>query len=110
MTSQSAEPNRWPWRRIAAAIIVLGPCLFGFGGKFWELVQIVRGDVEGVFALTPIANYLLASFGFLLLCLWGASQGVFHDLEAPKYVMLEREKLLNELQGSSIRDGRSNNA
>jgi hypothetical protein len=97
MTTQPPEHDRWPWRRMAAALIVLGPCLFGFGGKFWELVQIVRGDVEGIFALTPIANYLLASFGFLLLCLWGASQGVFHDLEAPKYVMLEREKLLNEL-------------
>jgi nitrogen fixation-related uncharacterized protein len=38
---------------------------------------------------------LLASFGFLLLFGWAAANGMFHDIEGPKYTMLVNENLLD---------------
>ncbi len=71
------------------------PCLWGFGSKFRELVILCQGDAEGAFAIAPIMNYLLASTGFLLLLGWGAMNGMFRDIELPKYTMLENEQLLD---------------
>jgi hypothetical protein len=82
------------------ALAVLVPSLLGFGTKFLEFIALYRGDVEGAFAISPILNYLLASFGFLLLFGWAAMSGMFHDIEAPKYTMLENEALLDESQHS----------
>ncbi len=85
------------------ALAVLVPSLLGFGTKFLEFIALYRGDVEGAFAISPILNYLLASFGFLLLFGWAAMSGMFHDIEAPKYTMLENEALLDELQLEPVR-------
>ena len=51
--------------------------------------MIFRGDVDGVFAITPIVNYLLASLGFFFLFCWAIRHGMFRDIERPKYTMLE---------------------
>ena len=56
------------------AVAILVPSLWGFGDKFREFVLLARGDVDGVFAVTPVINYLLASFGFLLLVWLGGGQ------------------------------------
>ncbi len=80
---------------VLATLIIVG-CLLGFAEKFIQLVKIVWGDPDGVFALTPIMNYLLASFGFLFLFGWAAANGMFRDIEGPKYTMLEREQQLDE--------------
>ena len=95
--SNPSKPWR-PWVRGLIAVAFLGPCLWGFGTKFFELVQVCRGDPEGAFAITPILNYLLASAGFLLLLGWGALNGMFHDIEAPKYTMLRNEQMLDEIE------------
>lgn len=84
------------WVMLAMALAVLVPCLLGFGTKFLEFIALYRGDAEGAFAISPILNYLLASFGFLLLFGWAALGGMFHDIEAPKYTMLENEAVLDE--------------
>jgi hypothetical protein len=60
-----------------------------------QFVLVARGEPEGVFALTPIINYLLASFGFLCLLGWAASNGMFTDIELPKRTMLENELRLD---------------
>ena len=52
--------------------------------------------MEGAFAIAPIVNYLLASAGFLFVLLWATANGMFHDIEAPKYRMLEREEELDK--------------
>ena len=80
---------------IVLALLILIPSMLGFIVKFIELVAVLNGEPDGVFALTPILNYLLASLGFFCLLLWAASRGMFHDVEAPKREMLEREDLLN---------------
>jgi len=88
-------------RRIWAAVAVvffLGPAMFGFGTKFYELVRVLQGDSSGAFAITPIVNYLLAGVGFVLLFAWAASNGMFRDLETPKYQMLENELHLDRTE------------
>ncbi len=95
----SIDSARWRNRiTLALAVAILVPSLWGFGSKFIEFVAIYRGEVDGAFAIAPILNYLLASFGFLLLFCWAALNGMFHDIEAPKQSMLENEARLDQSQ------------
>ncbi|MCE9552307.1 MAG: hypothetical protein K8T91_02890 [Planctomycetes bacterium] len=80
---------------ILMAVLILVPSLLGFGTKFVEFIRLVRGDVDGTFAITPVVNYLLASSGFLCLFIWAALGGMFHDIERPKRTMLQNEDRLN---------------
>lgn len=87
-------------------VVILGFCMFGFGSKFIELVVMVRdydsdAAVEGVFAVAPLSNYLLASAGFLCLLGWAATQGMFHDIEHPKQAMLDQERKLDAISDDS---------
>jgi hypothetical protein len=81
---------------IGFALVILVPSLIGFANKFREFILLYRGDVDGVFAITPILNYLLASLGFFCLFFWAIYQGMFRDIEAPKFTMLENERKLDE--------------
>ena len=87
---------------IILALVILIPSLLGFANKFREFIQIYRGEVDGVFAITPIVNYLLASLGFFCLFCWGIAHGMFHDIERPKYTMLETERKLDEEEGEDL--------
>jgi len=78
------------------AIAILIPSLWGFGSKFMEFLAIYRGEVDGAFAITPIVNYLLAGLGFLLLFAWAVINGMFHNIEKPKYTLLENEERLDQ--------------
>ena len=77
------------------AILILVPSLWGFGSKFIEFIAIFRGEADGAFAIAPILTYLLASMGFLLLFLWATANGMLHDVERPKYRLLETEEQLD---------------
>jgi hypothetical protein len=81
---------------IAFALVILVPSLLGFANKFREFILLYRGDVDGVFAITPIMNYLLASLGFFCLFFWAIYHGMFRDLEGPKFTMLDNERKLDE--------------
>ncbi len=90
------------------AAFVLVPSLYGFSGKFAEFISIFRGDVDGVFAISPIVNYLLASLGFFCLFAWATLHGMFSDIERPKEKFLETEALLDaRLAAASLRDENS---
>jgi hypothetical protein len=80
---------------IIFAVVILIPSLYGFANKFREFILLYRGDVDGVFAITPIVNYLLASLGFFCLFWWAVAHGMFRDIERPKYTMLETERKLD---------------
>jgi hypothetical protein len=80
---------------VVLALMILIPSMLGFIAKFIELFAVLSGEPDGVFALTPILNYLLASLGFFCLLLWAAGRGMFHDVELPKRAMLEREDILD---------------
>lgn len=79
---------------IVFGILILIPSMLGFVMKFGELMTLTQGAEDGGFAITPVINYLLASVGFFLL-LWAALNGMFRDLERPKYLMLENERELD---------------
>lgn len=97
-------PSRFALSRIGQArlktlifaMLVLIPSGFGFGRKFNELLLLTRGEVDGAFAITPVANYLLTSVGFFFLFCWASMNGMFGDIEKPKRIMLEVERLLDE--------------
>jgi hypothetical protein len=91
--------SRTPWITWVFAVPVLGFSLLGFGNKFFEFIQTFRDNPDGVFAITPIMNYLLASAGFFCLMIWAGMQGMFKDIEQPKLTMLEIEEELNRLEG-----------
>jgi hypothetical protein len=80
---------------VLAIVFFLGPAMFGFGTKFYELIRVFEGDASGAFAVTPIVNYLLAGCGFVLLFAWAARNGMFRDIERPKFEMLENERRLD---------------
>ncbi|MBI1310293.1 hypothetical protein GC176_03220 [bacterium] len=84
------------------AVLILIPSLYGFGSKLLEFIALVRGDVDGVFAISPVANYLLASAGFFCLLLWATLNGMFHDIEAPKYDMLDQEEKLDQEERQAV--------
>jgi hypothetical protein len=83
-------------RTIILAVIVLVPCFLGFGTKFLEFLATYQGNSEGIFVLLPIINYLMATGGFCLLLVWATMQGMFRDVERPKFAMLEQESMLDE--------------
>ncbi len=80
------------------AVVILVPSLWGFGTKFIEFIALFRSSSDGVFAISPIMNYLLAGLGFFCLLCWGMAQGMFTDVERPKYTMLQTEQRLDEAQ------------
>ena len=81
---------------LALALLILIPSLWGFVGKFRELLLLVRGEADGAFAISPVVNYLLASLGFFCLLCWATLGGMFRDIERPKETMLEIERRLDE--------------
>ena len=82
------------------ALAILIPSMYGFVGKFIELVHVYRGEPGGAFAVAPIVNYLLASLGFFCMLLWATANGMFRDVERPKHAMLEHEELLDKTNGA----------
>lgn len=90
--------RRLSWTTGILAIMALVPSLYGFGTKFLEFIALTRGDIEGVFALSPVCNYLLASLGFMCLMVWAALNGMFHDIERPKRTMLKNEDWLDRTE------------
>ena len=101
--TESARSRRMVfYTTVILGFLILIPSLLGFGLKFLELFHVVTGDGQGLFALTPIVNYLCASLGFASLLLWAAFRGMFHDVERPKITMLETEAKLDEFEESSL--------
>jgi hypothetical protein len=80
---------------ILLATLILVPSMLGFVNKFVEFFNVSQESGAGLFAIAPMLNYILASLGFLCLLMWAAFNGMFHDIERPKLVMLEKENLLD---------------
>ncbi|QDT32890.1 hypothetical protein [Thalassoglobus polymorphus] len=96
-TPDSSSPPRNKGSRgvmiatVIMGIVILLPSMVGFVNKLMEFRNVAQGDADGVFALTPLANYTLASLGFFCLLIWATAHGMFHNIEGPKYTMLDRE-------------------
>lgn len=92
--------RRQVWLTVIFAVCLLAPSLYGFAGKFIEFIHIFRDNTDGVFAITPITNYLFASLGFFCLMCWALSQGMFADIERPKQQLLETEARLDAAEAA----------
>lgn len=90
------------WITLLFGLGVLIPAVRGFGQKFYELCMLID-DADGAFAVMPVVNYLLASIGFLLLLGWAILNGMFRDIEKPKYTMLQTEQMLDECEAHNQR-------
>jgi hypothetical protein len=95
MNAVPASQRPRPRTTVILAIVILVPALIGFATKFREFLLLV-GDQEGGFTVMPVLNYLLVSFGFLLLFGWAMLHGMFSDIEKPKFTMMENEKHLDD--------------
>ena len=80
---------------IIMGIIILLPSLVGFVNKLMEFGNVVSSETDGVFAMTPLANYTFATLGFFCLLIWTTAQGMFHNIERPKETMMSRESELD---------------
>lgn len=86
------------WTTVIFALLILIPCFVAFSNKLREFIMLYRGQVDGVFAISPIVNYLLASLGFFFLFWWGICNGMFSRMEEPKRDFLEQEWKLDAAQ------------
>ncbi len=100
-------PRRMAWHgwiTLVLAAVILVPSCLGFGAKLLEFVFTFRTDPDGAFAITPILNYLLSSLGFMLLLIWATWNGMFRDVEGPKFDLLRREAQLDRPPGHNASD------
>ena len=97
-TQPSPRVPLWTWI-VGAAVLI--PTILGFANKFLDLIIIAQGDEEGVFALTPMINYLLATAGFFCMLMYAVAQGAFHDINAPSHAMFENELELDRQASNS---------
>jgi hypothetical protein len=103
---QAPTPARKParlgsssfWTTALFAALILIPCFVAFSNKLREFILLYRHQVDGVFAISPIVNYLLASLGFFFLFWWGICNGMFSQMEEPKRSFLEQERKLDAAQ------------
>lgn len=86
------------WTTVIFALLILIPCFVAFSNKLREFILLYSGQVDGVFAISPIVNYLLASLGFFFLFWWGICNGMFARMEEPKRDFLVQEWQLDQAQ------------
>lgn len=87
------------------AVLILGPAGYGFVEKLILFIQAVRRDLIGGFTIVPVVIYLIVTAGMASLLVWAIKQGMFRNIEQPKYDMLEREAELDRLEGRPWSDG-----
>jgi hypothetical protein len=85
-------------------LIFFVPAGIGFADKLYMFFQSVGAEAEdrfaeGRFAVIPLMNYLLVFGGMLCLLIWAMAHGMFKDVEAPKYSMLEAEERMDGVEG-----------
>ena len=79
--------RRWILGFFIMAVTVAG-CMFTY--KLFAFLKTIKRDELAGFAFDPIVIYALVALGFLCLLGWAFMSGQFHDIERPKYEMLER--------------------
>ena len=97
------KPKSTPAQRItliAFVVVFLLPAGVGFGIKLYEFITVANGATsEGTFMLVPVLNYFIVFMGMLCMLAWAATNGMFRDIEKPKFDMLRREQELDERDG-----------
>jgi hypothetical protein len=79
---------RWVTGAMFAVVLAGG---LGFVYKIVQFTKKTQG-FEGAAFIVPVLVYLTMALGFAFLLAWAICRGMFHNLEGPKYRMLEREE------------------
>jgi hypothetical protein len=90
--------------KITLIVFLVGfllPSGIGFAEKLYLFYRTIRHSDEGSFAIVPVLNYLIVFAGMACLLVWAIANGMFADIEGPKYTMLENERRLDEQSGAS---------
>lgn len=92
------------WFLLIFAAIFFVPAGIGFADKLVAFFRVTFVHAEGRFedgrfAIIPLMNYLLVFGGMFCLLLWAIANGMFKDVEAPKYTMLDSERELDASEG-----------
>ena len=97
----------WVW----VGVVILGLLAAG-GGFVFKLAEFIKvaqtGEAEG-FAVVPVVTYFCVTAGFVCLFIWNYLRGGFHDVERPKYDMLQRHEEIDrhDLGAGAFPEGRS---
>lgn len=100
MMSQTTSKPSWlkrHWVVLVLGIVILVPTGSGFSVKFYRFFLAMREGEGSAFAILPMINYLLVAAGFVCLSIWAVFRGMFRDIEAPKFTMLEHENEIDQL-------------
>lgn len=89
---------------ILFALAILGPAAYGFVEKLMLFILAVKRDMIGGFTIVPVVNYLIVTAGMVCLLVWAVANGMFRNIEGPKYQMLEQEERLEEEERQSRKD------
>ena len=84
---------------LVIAAVILIPGAYGFIEKLIQFFRMLRVDRGVDFTLVPISNYLFVAAGMACMLVWAVLHGMFRDIEAPKFDMLEREEALERGEG-----------
>lgn len=87
------EPRRrrtpmWVWVFLVLTLVLAGV------GFLFKLVEFIVSWSQGGgvdFAIVPVVCYSLVAIGYALIFVWAFTRGMFRDIEAPKYRMLEMQ-------------------
>jgi len=95
------------WKRVVTWLVGLSVVGGGvtFCLKLYEFMRSANtGEMPG-FAFATVVSYFVATAGFLCLALWAFLRGHYHDIEGPKYTLLETEAELDRAAGNTGHDG-----
>jgi len=84
---------------LVIAAFILIPGAYGFIEKLIQFFRMLGIDRGVDFTLVPITNYLFVAAGMACMLAWAILHGMFRDIEAPKFDMLEQEEALDRSEG-----------
>jgi hypothetical protein len=90
---------------LVMAVGILIPGAYGFIEKLIQFVRTLNTDSGAGFTIIPISNYFLIAAGMACMLAWAIANGMFHDIEKPKYTMLDQEAELEDLIDSANKQG-----
>lgn len=85
---------------IVFLVCFLLPSGIGFAEKLFMFYRTITHSDDGSFAVVPVLNYFIVFAGMTCLLVWAIANGMFKDIEGPKYTMLENERRLDEQNGT----------
>lgn len=100
-TPSFSSPGRSGRRRrsvktpVWVMVFLVGTIVLAGIGFFFKLIEFIAAYVESGgtdFAIVPVATYLAVAAGYLCFFAWAFRKGMYTDIEAPKYRMLEMQE------------------